>query len=61
MKKTKAPQFEFGFPAEPFALVAESAADGESVTRSRRETEDRRAEFEAAQPDLVPVNQSQTP
>jgi hypothetical protein len=58
VKKTKAPQAEFGFSAEPFALLTESAEDGARVTQERMESERRLEIFEASQPQLVPVNQN---
>jgi hypothetical protein len=52
VKKTRAPQAEFGFSAEPFALLAETAEDGARVTQERRESQQRLELFEAAQPPL---------
>lgn len=60
-RKTIARQAGFDLGSEPFALVTETAIDGARVTQLRSEIEQRRAEFAAAQLDLVPVNQNQTP
>jgi len=43
------PQHEFGFTPDTFNLFAESALDGERITRERTEAQQRRRAAEAAQ------------
>jgi len=53
MKRSKrrlpVPQHEFGFTPDTFNLFAESALDGERITREQTEADQKRCVAEAAQ------------
>lgn len=53
MKRSKrrlpVPQHEFGFTPDTFNLFAESAVDGERITREQTEADQKRRVAEAAQ------------
>lgn len=58
MSKVKARQADMDLGTEPFALAVESALDGDRIASERSKAAERQAEFDAAQMDLVPVNQN---
>ena len=48
-RRLPVPQHEFGFTPDTFNLIAESAVDGERITREQAEAQQRRRAADAAQ------------
>ena len=58
-RRLPVPQHEFGFTPDTFNLFAESAVDGERITREQTEAEQKRRTAEAAQAALFSQPNSQ--
>jgi hypothetical protein len=58
-RRLPVPQHEFGFTPDTFNLFAESAVDGERITRDQAEAEEKRRAAESAQTALFSQLSSQ--
>lgn len=56
-RRLPVPQHEFGFTPDTFNLFAESAVDGERITREQTEAQQRRRAADAAQAAFFTTNE----